>query len=491
MSDSASLPTASETPDYGVLRWLVAATFIVILNETVMFNALPNLRDEFGVSLTTAQWLSTAFMLTMAVVIPVTGWFLQRVTTRQAFGTAMTVFCTGTLLAALAPTFPVLLAARIVQGCGTAVMMPLLMTTLMTIVAPQDRGRIMGNVTLAMSVAPALGPTFSGLIIDNLSWRWMFGLVLPIAGSIALVGLSRLRNVGERSAPSIHVPSLLVSAIGFGGLVYGLSQLGNPSASKVEASAFVGVGVAFVAGFVLLQLRLQRVGAPLLDLRTLGHRTYRLGLITMAAAFAGMFGSMLILPTYLQNLRDLSPLQTGLLMMPGGLAMGLLGPRVGRWFDRFGARRLVVPGGVGMVISLGILTTQVSLTTPIWLVLIAHVLMMVSLALVFTPVFTMALGDVPPHLYSHASSLLGTLQQVAGAMGVAIVATVISARTTSLLGEGKDLATASVGAMTWAFGFGAILAVVVLVLLSRLPNRPATPPHGAAPDEELEAAQSS
>jgi DHA2 family lincomycin resistance protein-like MFS transporter len=490
MSAQASAPTTSETPDYGVLRWLVAATFIVILNETVMFNALPNLKAEFDVSLTTAQWLSTAFMLTMAVVIPVTGWFLQRVTTRQAFGTAMAIFCTGTLLAALAPTFPVLLAARIVQGGGTAVMMPLLMTTLMTIVAPQDRGRIMGNVTLAMSVAPALGPTFSGLIIDNLSWRWMFGLVFPIAGGIALVGLSRLRNVGERSASSVHLPSLLVSAIGFGSTVYGLSRLGNPAASKAESWAFVAVGVVFVAGFVFLQVRLQRVGAPLLDLRTLGHRTYRLGLITMAAAFAGMFGSMLILPNYLQNLRDLSPLQTGLLMMPGGLAMGLLGPRVGRWFDRFGARRLVVPGGVGMVLSLGILT-QVSLTTPIWLVLIAHVLMMVSLALIFTPVFTLALGDVPPQLYSHASSLLGTLQQVAGAMGVAIVATIISARTTSLLADGKDQATAAVGAMTWAFGFGAILAVVVLVLLSRLPNRPATPPHGAAPDEELESAQSS
>ena len=491
MSAQASAPTTSETPDYGVLRWLVAATFIVILNETVMFNALPSLKNEFDVSLTTAQWLSTAFMLTMAVVIPVTGWFLQRVTTRQAFGTAMAIFCTGTLLAALAPTFPVLLAARIVQGSGTAVMMPLLMTTLMTIVAPQDRGRIMGNVTLAMSVAPALGPTFSGLIIDNLSWRWMFGLVFPIAGGIALVGLSRLRNVGERSASSVHVPSLLVSAIGFGSTVYGLSRLGNPAASKAESWAFVAVGVVFVAGFVLLQVRLQRVGAPLLDLRTLGHRTYRLGLITMAAAFAGMFGSMLILPTYLQNLRDLSPLQTGLLMMPGGLAMGLLGPRVGRWFDRFGARRLVVPGGLGMVLSLGILTTQVSLTTPIWLVLIAHVLMMVSLALVFTPVFTLALGDVPPHLYSHASSLLGTLQQVAGAMGVAIVATIISARTTALLADGKDQATASVGAMTWAFGFGAILSVLVLVLLSRLPNRPTTPPHGAAPEEELESAQSS
>jgi DHA2 family lincomycin resistance protein-like MFS transporter len=495
MSESAAVSTnhsSSDQPrDYGVLRWLVAATFVVILNETVMFNALPRLSGDFGVSLSTAQWLSTAFMLTMAVVIPVTGWFLQRVTTRQAFAVAMTIFCTGTLLAALAPTFPVLLAARIVQAGGTAVMMPLLMTTLMTLVAPEDRGRVMGNVTLAMSVAPALGPTVSGLILEVASWRWMFGVVLPIAAAIAIVGLRRLTNVGEPSAGSIHVPSVVVSAIGFGTLVYGLSELGRRDASKGQAWAFVTVGVVFVATFVLVQLRLQRSGGPLLDLRTLGHRTYRLSLMTMAAAMAGMFGSMLVLPFYLQNLRQLTTLETGLLMMPGGLAMGLLGPRVGRWFDAYGGRRLVLPGGVGMLVALGLLT-QISLTTPIWVVLIAHILLMVSLALIFTSVFTLGLGAVPPQLYSHASSLLGTLQQVAGAMGVAIVATLMSTHTSDLLHQGKDPATAAVGGMTWAFGFGATLAVVVIVLLSRLPNRPATPPHGAAPDEVLpEPAQSS
>ena len=157
---SASKTSAADAPaDYGVLRWLVAATFIVILNETIMVNAIPRLTVELEVSKSTAQWLTSAFMLTMAVVIPITGWFLQRVTTRQAFGSAMAVFATGTLLCGVAPSFEVLLAGRIVQASGTAIMMPLLMTTVMTIVREHDRGRIMGNVTLAMSVAPALGPT--------------------------------------------------------------------------------------------------------------------------------------------------------------------------------------------------------------------------------------------------------------------------------------------------------------------------------------------
>ncbi|HEX7715690.1 MAG TPA: MFS transporter, partial [Marmoricola sp.] len=189
MAHDASAPVAgarTSTADMAVLRWLVAATFIVILNETIMINAVPDLKDHFGVSDRSAAWLTTAFMLTMAVVIPVTGWFLQRVTTRQAFGLAMAVFCTGTLIAAVTPPsmFWLLIVARVVQASGTAVMMPLLMTTLMNVVPESDRGRVMGNVTLAMSVAPALGPAVSGLIINSLSWRWMFILVLPVAGLI-------------------------------------------------------------------------------------------------------------------------------------------------------------------------------------------------------------------------------------------------------------------------------------------------------------------
>ena len=483
---SRELPAAAQTRDYGVLRWLVAAAFVVILNETVMFNALPSLMREFEVDVTTAQWLSTAFMLTMAVVIPVTGWFLQRVTTRQAFGLAMAVFCAGTLIAALAPAFWVLLLGRIVQASGTAVMMPLLMTTLMTIVAPEDRGRVMGNVTLAMSAAPALGPTASGLILEFASWRWMFGIVLPIAGAIALAGLTRLRNVGEPRAASLHVPSVLLSAIGFGTLVYGLSEFGHGGDDRVRGAVFALVGLVFVTAFVVVQLRLQKVDRPLLDLRTLRRPTYRLSLLIMALAFAGMFGSMLILPVYLQNLRDLSTLETGLLMMPGGLAMGLLGPRVGRWFDAHGSRPLVLPGGVGAVVALG-LFTQIGLDTPIWLVLVAHVLLMVSLALIFTPVFTLGLGDVPPHLYSHGSSLFGALQQVAGALGTAIVATLLAWRTTHLLEQGEGPLAAQVGGMTAGFWFGVGLTLVVLALLFRLPNRPAPAPQQPAADEQAPA----
>ncbi|MDQ4051441.1 MAG: DHA2 family efflux MFS transporter permease subunit [Actinomycetota bacterium] len=433
-----------------------------------MINAIPRLMADFAVTESAAQWLSTAFMLTMAAVIPVTGWFLQRVTTRSAYTTAMAVFCTGTALAAAAPIFEVLLAARIIQAAGTAVMMPLLMTTLMTVVPQHDRGRVMGNVTLAMSVAPALGPAVSGIVLSLGSWRLMFLLVLPIALVITWSGLKRLENVGEPQPGTVDWFSVGVAAFGFGGLVYGLSQLGE--GNVLRAVVIILAGVTAIAVFVGRQLWLQRNGVPLMDLRVLKQRTYTVALLLMSVAFMAMLGSMILLPLYLQNLRDLSPLQTGLLVMPGGLAMGLLGPRVGKVFDRLGGRVLVIPGSFGIVVALAALT-QVSMTMPYWQLLGVHVLLMISLAAVFTPVFTLGLGALPMHLYSHGSSMLGTLQQVAAAFGTALVVTVMTARANGLVDEGSSQMDATLGGLRLAFLVGAVLSVLVVVLALVLPGR--------------------
>ena len=473
MQTAPALDERDTAPDYAVLRWLVAATFVVILNETIMINAIPRLMADFDVDASAAQWLSTAFMLTMAVVIPITGWFLQRVTTRFAFSLAMATFCSGTLLAALAWSFPVLLVARVIQASGTAVMMPLLMTTLMAIVPMHDRGRVMGNVTLAMSVAPALGPAVSGVVLQSLSWRWIFLVVLPIAAAIGAVGLSRLKNVGVPVPGTVDWASVVIAAIGFGTLVYGLSEIGAVG-DHTTAYASLAIGILGVGGFVWRQILLQREDKPLLDLRTLKLRVFSLSLGAMSVAFMAMLGSMILLQLYLQNVRDMSPLATGMLVMPGGLAMGLLGPRVGRVYDARGSRILVLPGAAGLLGSMTLLAF-LSSSTPTWQILVVHVALMISLAALFTPLFTMGLGVLPPHLYSHGSSLLGTTQQVAGAMGTALVVTIMSGRAASQVREGVAPAAAQLEGMRWAFGVSAVLCVVVLALVAMLPSRIADP----------------
>jgi DHA2 family lincomycin resistance protein-like MFS transporter len=190
----------------------------------------------------------------------------------------------------------------------------------------------------------------------------------------------------------------------------------------------------------------------------------------MSVAFLSMLGAMILLPLYLQEVRGLSPLKTGLLVMPGGLAMGLLGPRVGKVYDRFGSRPLVLPGSAGMIVGLTLLS-RVSLDTPYWHIVAAHVLLMASLACVFTPVFTMGLGSLPQHLYSHGSSLLGTSQQVAGAAGMALLVAILKGRATHLAETGTDPADAFVGGMQWAFTAAIGFAVVVAVMAVLLPSK--------------------
>ncbi|MEV4313983.1 MDR family MFS transporter [Actinocrispum sp. NPDC049592] len=460
--------TKGRTPT--VVRLLVLATFVVILNETIMINAIPRLMESLHVTEQSAQWVSTTFMLTMAAVIPMTGWFLQRVTTRQAYATAMGVFLAGTVLAAVSPSFIVLLLARVVQAAGTAVMMPLLMTTLMVVVPEHDRGRVMGNVTLAISVAPALGPAVSGLILQAGSWRLLFVVVLPIAGVVGVLGLRRMTDIGEPQVSSIDWFSVVVAALGFGGLVYGLSLFGDPTSPVALGIGIVAAGAATIAVFVVRQLRLQRSGTPLLDLRTLLNRTYRQSLVLQAIAFLAMLGSMILLPLYLQNLRGLSPLATGLLVMPGGLAMGLLGPTAGKVYDRFGARPLVLPGTIGMVLALAGFA-QISTTMPYWQILSLHTLLMLSLAAIFTPVFTLGMAALPEHLYSHGSSMLGTLQQVAAAFGTALAVTVLSARASALIADGVAPAAAQLSGMRLAFAVSAALALLTVVVGVQLTRR--------------------
>ncbi|RDV44417.1 MFS transporter [Leifsonia sp. ku-ls] len=467
--------------DQRVIWLLLAATFVVILNETIMTVAIPKLMDDLHVDALAAQWLSTAFMLTMAVVIPITGFLLQRFTTRQMFIAAMSLFSLGTLAAALAPGFLVLVAARVVQASGTAIMLPLLMTTLMTLVPPALRGRTMGNVSIVISVAPAIGPTISGLILNFLAWRWIFLIVLPIALVMLLIGMRSVENVTETEKVRIDVLSVILSAFGFGGLVYGLTlsgESGGASASPIMLWGSLAVGVLGLAAFIARQLLLQRQDRALLDLRTFRFPIFTVSIVLMAITTASMFGVIIVLPLYLQHVLHLDTLATGLILLPGGLIMGLAAPFVGRIYDRFDPRVLVVPGAILVSLVLWALT-MVTEHTPVAMVVAAHVVLSLGLAMMFTPLFTAGLGALPPHLYSHGSAILGTIQQVGGAAGTALLIAVLTLQSTALAAGGATADAAQAGGIRTAFLAGAIISLAG-VAGSFFIRKPADTPSEAA-----------
>ncbi len=437
-----------------VIVTLLVATFVVILNETIMNVALQRLMTDLNVDAPTVQWLSTGFMLTMAVVIPTTGFILQRLTTRAAFLLAIGLFSSGTLLAALAPGFGVLLLARIVQAGGTAIMLPLLMTTILTLVPLSRRGAVMGNVTIAISVAPALGPTVSGIILDHFSWRFMFVFVLPVALLAMGIGAKFLTNVGERGSVRLDFASVVLTVPAFGGLVYGLSQIGGHGGATAVPIAALVIGVLGMVAFVFRQLKLQKSDAPLLDLRAFNFRMFTVSVLLMVVAMMALFGGVILLPLYLQNVLHLQPMETGLALLPGGLAMGLLGPVVGRLFDKIGPLPLTVTGSIVLVLTLW----QFSMLTadsPLWWVVVLYAVLSLGLALLFTPAFTTGLNPLPPHLYSHGSAIMSTLQQVAGAAGTALLVSIFAV---------VSAASGLVAGMQAAFLTATLIAVVAVVL---------------------------
>ncbi|NYD65513.1 DHA2 family efflux MFS transporter permease subunit [Agromyces atrinae] len=475
VSESPASTGSIETVDHSarnnrVIWLLLAAAFVVILNETIMGVAIPHLKVDLGIDSIAAQWLTTAFMLTMAVVIPITGFMLQRFSTRSMFIAAMSLFSLGTLVAALAPGFEVLLGARVIQASGTAIMMPLLMTTIMTLVPPANRGRLMGRVSIVMSVAPAIGPTISGLILNYLTWRWMFWIVLPIALVMLVIGYRRVENVTEPRRVPIDVFSVILSAFGFGGLVYGLSQIGGghggdaaaASANTTTMIVALSVGVVGLAAFIIRQLLLQRRDRALLDLRTFRSGNFSVAMGVMTIVTIALFGTLIVLPIYMQEVIQLDPLQTGLLLLPGSLLMGLMGPIVGRLFDRHGPRVLLVPGSIIVSSALWFLTTVTETTSP-FVILAAHVTLSLGLSLMFTPLFTSALGSVEPRFYSHGSAIVSTIQQVAGAAGTALFITIMASQTIVFATAGAGADAAAAGGVRAAFTIGAVLSLLTIV----------------------------
>ncbi len=462
-----------------VINLLLVAAFVVILNETLMAVAIPRLMRDFNVTAGAVQWLTTAFLLTVSVVIPITGFLLQRMNTRPIFVWAMSLFSLGTLIAALASNLDVLILARVIQASGTAIMVPLLMTTVMTLAPAESRGQTMGFISTVISVAPAVGPTISGVILNYLSWRWLFLLVLPISLCALALGGSRMQNVTTPHHAPIDGISVILSGFAFGGIVYGLSGIGVPAASgTLPAGICSAAGAVLLALFVFRQIRLQTTGCPLLDLRTFESRNFTVSVLLMASMMMALFGAIILLPIYLQNVLGLSTLQTGLLLLPGGLLMGLLGPYVGRLYDKAGPSRLMVPGVIVVCCVLWAMTL-LGPTTWAGYILAGHVLMCAGFAFLFTPLFTASLSSVKPSLYSHASAVIGTIQQVAGAAGVALFVALMSVRTTALAARGVRPVEALSSGIRSGFLCGAIISLFALACVFFV-RRPSEAPGHAA-----------
>jgi len=405
---------------------LFIGAFVAILNETLLNIALPAIMEEFKVNATAVQWLSTGYMLINGILIPASAFFIQRFTDKKLFIIAMALFTLGTFLASIAPAFGVLLGARMIQAAGSAIMMPLLMNVMLTAFPVEKRGAAMGMFGLVMITAPAIGPTLSGWLIEHYSWRMLFDLVLPIAILTLIFAAFKLKNVTPQRPIKLDVLSLVLSSIGFGGLLYGFSSAGEKGWDNILVYGTIIIGALALITFILRQLRMDE---PMLEFRIFKYPMFALSTTISIVISVAMFSAMILMPIYVQTIRGISPMDSGLLMLPGAIVMGIMSPITGKLFDKYGARTLAV---IGLIIT--IVTTyyfsKIGLHTAYSTLVLLYTLRMFGMSMVMMPVMTNGLNQLPAYNNPHGTAMNNTLQQVSGAIGSAVLITVMNNITT-------------------------------------------------------------
>lgn len=401
---------------------LLIGTFCTVLNQTLLTTAFPALMKAFDISASSVQWLTTGFLLVNGIMIPISAWLINKFSSKRLYLTAMTIFLIGTITCFVAPNFSTLLIGRLIQAAGVGISMPLLQNIMLSIFPPEKRGSAMGMAGIVIGLAPALGPTLSGWIIDHYTWRDLFGMVIPIVIFVLVLALFLMKSVIQLSNPSIDVLSAILSTVGFGSLLYGFSSVGNDGWGSAKVISFLVVGVIVIGLFVWRQLRLEH---PFLELRVFKSPIFTIAAILSGVVNMAMVGAEMVLPLYIQNIRGESAFYSGLMLLPGALVMGLMMPITGAIFDKHGAKRLAISGMLiltAATLPFAFLTAE----TPIAMIVILYAMRMFGISMVMMPVTTSGMNALPMNLISHGTAVNNTFRQVASSIGTAILISVLT-----------------------------------------------------------------
>ena len=402
-------------------KWLtilviLLGTAIAFLNETALTTALATIMRDLNLTAATGQWLTTIFMLVAGIMIPMSAFLIERFSTRTLFFMAMGLFTIGTLIGAFAGNFEVLLVGRILQAMGGGITLPLIQVVVLSLFKPEERGGAMGIIGIIISFAPAIGPTLSGWIVTHFQWDYIFFLSLPVAIIDIVLGIFLLENVKEAKKTKVDIISVITSALGFGGLLYGFSNIGTYKFVNPQVYLPLVVGVVALIYFSIRQLKV--LDKPFLDLRVFKDKTFTFGTLVIVIVFAAFIGAGVILPLYIQDGRGFSAFESGLILMPGAILNGIMNPITGRLFDKFGARYLALVGLTCITVGTFGLTT-LTVSTSIIFIMCMYSLMLFGLGMVLMPVTTMALNDLDRSLYAHGTAAINTLRQIMASIGTA------------------------------------------------------------------------
>ncbi|SDN28384.1 drug resistance transporter, EmrB/QacA subfamily [Fictibacillus solisalsi] len=410
---------------------LMVGLFLAILNQTLLNVAIPHLITEFGVSANTAQWLLTGYMLVNGALIPLSPFLIERFAVRRLFLFAMFCFTLGSLICGIATGFPVMLIGRLIQAVGGGVLAPLVMTIILFIFPPEIRGRGMGIFGLAMMFAPAVGPTLSGWVVQNYDWHLLFTGMVPLGAIVLIFAFFSLKDIQPAKKVKVDAPSVVTSLAGMALLLYGFSEAGNDGWDDAVVLSTMIAGAVLLAIFVIRQLRIEK---PLLDMRIFKYSIFSLSSVINVVLTISLFSGMFLLPIYLQTIRGYSPLDSGLLLLPGALIMLVMSPVSGTLFDKVGPRPLAI-FGMAITTATTYYFTKLTMDTTYTFIVVLYMFRMFGMSFLMMPIMTAGLNQLPKHLSSHGTSMSNTLRQVSGSIGISLITTIFTNRTTFHVNE--------------------------------------------------------
>lgn len=451
----------SDVKKVPIMVALLVAGFFCFLSETLLNVAMPRFMAYFNITADVASWLITGYLLVIGVCVPAAAYLIRKFRTRVLFLAALGFFLMGTVVCAVAQNFPMLLAGRFVQALGTAILIPLNLNVILALNPPEKRGTANGIFILVMMFAPSIGPTLSGIIVEHFSWRALFWMALPFIVFSIILGTIFMRDVTRTSKPKFDILSMVLSTIGFGSSIYGLSIASH---ADLEVALLLIVGVTSLTFFVIRQFRIPN---PMLDLRVFRYRNFRFATIFIAMSMIALFSDLMMMPIFLQKVLGISAFVTGLIMMPCGIVDGLMAPVSGKIYDKFGGRYML-PLGCAIIGGTLFYFSFLDLSTSVPTILFVLCLLSLGVPLVMTSSQTSGLNSLPPRFYPHGTAVLNTVQQISASIGSSFFVMLMTTeeRKYALLNGISGIPTPETLAygIRWSYFIGALFAGIAFLI---------------------------
>ncbi|OEL01229.1 MDR family MFS transporter [Staphylococcus casei] len=445
-----------------IILVMLSSAFVAMLNQTLLNTALPAIITGLQITETTAQWLITGFMLVNGIMIPLTAFLMDRFHTKPLYIFSMSAFLLGSIIAALSPTFGLLMFARVIQAIGAGILLPLMQFTVFTLFPTEKRGFAMGLTGIVAQSAPAIGPTLTGFLIDSYSWRAPFLVVAAIALIAFIIGAIFVESNNETKHTKLDKSSVIYSTFGFGLMLYAFSSAGNLGFTSPIVIISLILGLIIVAVFVTRQIKIDN---PLLNMRVFANRTFSLSAFASMVLFIGIVGPALLIPMYIQSGLGLSAILSGFVILPGAVVNAFMSVYTGKIFDKYGLKVLAIPGFI-LLIVMTILHCFLTTDTPYWYIVIIYAVRMFAVALIIMPLNTIGINALDNKDISHGTAIMNSLRIIAGAIGTAIMITILSIVRSHYVesGNSQSMQHATVLGVDAAFGFTTVLLIIGFIL---------------------------